>query len=90
MDYFFHPDALIESGQKLNGSQIVFDVVPQPVLEELAYEVAYEWTDDWGKDEGFGSSDFTYALKDYMDSLIRYKRLPYKTDFNPYLSVVKL
>lgn len=90
MDYLFHPEALIESGKKLNGSQIVFDALPQNVIYELANEVAYEWTDDWGTDEGFGSSDFTYALKDFIDTLISYKRLPVKTDFNPYLSVVKV
>lgn len=89
MDYLFHPEALIESGKELDGSQIVFDVLPQNVVNQLAKEVAYDWTDDWGTEHGFGSSDFTYALKEFMDILINYKRLPFKTDFNPYLSIVK-
>ena len=44
----------------------------------------------WSEDDGFGSSDFTFALKDFIDEFIRRKKLPLKTVFEPYLEIVKI
>jgi hypothetical protein len=46
---------------------------------------------DWPDGQGFGSSDGTYATKSFIDSMIEYSGLwdTLKTDFTPYLSVIK-
>lgn len=46
---------------------------------------------NWGEGEGFGSSDMTAATKECLDTLINITgKCDYlKTDFIPYLSVVK-
>jgi hypothetical protein len=46
---------------------------------------------DWEEGQGFGSSDMTAATKECLDNLINitFKYDELKTDFTPYLSVVK-
>jgi hypothetical protein len=46
----------------------------------------------WPEGQGFGSSDGTYAKKSFIDYMIEYSGLysKLKTEFNPYLSVIKL
>ena len=47
-----------------------------------------DWSEDWPEDEGFGSSDHTYLLKDFIDSLISgFAYGKYETNFNPVLVV---
>jgi hypothetical protein len=43
---------------------------------DIATEVAEETSADWPEGEGFGSSDFTYELKSFLDGL------GYHTDFD--------
>jgi len=64
--------------------------IPQWDLLETALNVAEEWTLDWSEDEGFGSSDGTYMLKDFIDNVIwKYTNGgKYMTKFTPSLSVV--
>jgi hypothetical protein len=53
---------------------------------------AVEVTDEysfWDEDQGFGSSDMTYAVERYLDTLIYYSGLPYRTEYSPNLKVVK-
>lgn len=47
--------------------------------------------EDWPEDQGFGSSDMTFARKYFIDSMINIAGLhdEYKTDFQPYLKVVQ-
>ena len=84
----FQPERLIERVKYVSGHEIL-SKVPNSLKEELANEIAYEWTSDWSEDEGFGSSDFTFALKEFIDNLLMCSKLPYKTTFQPYLSIVK-
>jgi hypothetical protein len=46
--------------------------------------------EDWPEDQGFGSSDMTFAKKSFIDSMINMANLSndYKTDFKPFLKVV--
>jgi len=46
--------------------------------------------EDWPEDQGFGSSDMTFAKKSFIDSMIGMANLHdnYKTDFKPFLKVV--
>jgi len=59
-------------------------------LVDTSVEIAEEWTNDWDEDQGFGSSDGTYLLKDFIDTIISSHTKGYKTVFNPSLSIVKL
>lgn len=64
--------------------------IPQWELLEIATEVAEEWTNDWPEDQGFGSSDGTYMMKDFIDNVIaRYAWGRLETKFTPSLSVVE-
>jgi hypothetical protein len=46
--------------------------------------------EDWPEDQGFGSSDMTFAKKSFIDTMINMANLSddYKTDFKPFLKVV--
>ena len=56
----------------------------------MATEVAEEWTNMWDEDQGFGSSDGTYMMKDFIDNVIwRYASGRLMTTFNPSLSIVE-
>jgi hypothetical protein len=65
-------------------------------LVDTSVQIADEWTNDWDEDQGFGSSDGTYLLKDFMDTIISnftnsiYNKSGYQTVFNPSLSVAKI
>lgn len=41
---------------------------------------------EWEEGQGFGSSDFTFALKEFVDGVLP---AGYKTVFNPCLSIIK-
>jgi hypothetical protein len=47
--------------------------------------------EDWPEDQGFGSSDMTFARKYFIDSMISIAGLhnEYKTDFKPFLKIVQ-
>ena len=96
MNYLIHPETLIFNAKsRINGfnEMIGTEQIPQWDLLETATEVAEEWTNDWDDGEGFGSSDGTYMLKDFIDTVISnftnsvYKKSGYQTVFNPTLSV---
>ncbi len=62
---------------------------PEAVFEALN-DVAEDYS-DWPEDQGFGSSDMTYARKSFIDSMISLANLNgyYQTDFKPNLKVVE-
>jgi hypothetical protein len=62
---------------------------PEAVFDALA-EVAEDYQ-DWPEDQGFGSSDMTYARKSFIDTMISIANLRgyYETKFQPYLKVVE-
>ena len=58
------------------------------VLEALG-EVAEDYQ-DWPEDEGFGSSDMTFMIKDFIDNVIwRFASGKLETKFTPSLSIVE-
>jgi len=85
----FNPMRLLERAKNIKGIYWLTDISSINEQYNLAQEIAEEWTNDWDEDEGFGSSDFTFALKDFIDELIRRKKQPLKTVFEPYLEIVK-
>jgi len=94
MNYLIHPETLIfKAKAHIVGfnEMIGTEEIPQWDLLEIATEVAEEWTNDWDEDEGFGSSDGTYMLKEFIDGVIMcFTNRNYKTEFKPSLQIVKL
>ena len=97
MNYLVHPQDLVFNSHRVNGfTKMVGDEqIPQWDLLEIATEVATDWTSDWSEDEGFGSSDMTYMIKDFIDTVISSNYIKnglgsgmYMTKFTPSLSVV--
>ena len=95
MIYLIHPqDLVFRAKAYINGFTEMVDSenLPQHLLLELSTEVAEEWTNDWDEDQGFGGSDGTFMLKEFIDSVIfsvESLRNQYVTKFNPGLEVVK-
>ena len=92
MRYLVDPQSLVFNSKRVNGfvEFINENDVKQWDLLEMAMEVAEEWTNDWDEDQGFGSSDGTYMLKDFIDNVIwKYAGGKFETKFTPSLSVVE-
>ena len=98
----FNLNSVLESSSLVEGFDIVRNAFPvegrftkrvitypEAVFEALT-EVAEDYS-DWPEDQGFGSSDMTYARKSFIDTLISIANLRgyYQTDFKPYLKVVE-
>ena len=94
MNYLVDPTTLLFNSHRIEGftKMIGDEKIHQWDLLDIAQEVAEEWTSDWDEDQGFGSSDGTFMLKDFIDNVIhRFTSLNiYKTEFNPSLQIVKL
>ena len=91
MNYLVDPRSLIFNSHRVNGfTKMIGDKqIPQWDLLEIATEVAEEWTEDWDEDQGFGSSDMTYMIKNFIDIVIwRFASGKLMTEFNPSLSKV--
>ena len=60
-------------------------------LLEIALQVAEDWTNNWEEGQGFGSSDRTYMLQDFIQNVISFAGLndKYTTSFAPSLEVFK-
>ena len=98
MNYLIDPTSLLFNSHRVNGftKMIGDEQIPQWDLLDIATEVAEEWTSDWGEDEGFGSSDMTYMIKDFIDNVITSVYMKngmgsgmYMTKFTPSLSIVE-
>ena len=92
-NYLVHPDTLISraKGYITGFNEMVRDEeIPQWDILQIATEVVEEWTNDWDEGEGFGSSDGTFMLKEFIDSIINcFTDTSYYTDFKPTLQVIK-
>jgi len=93
MNYLVDPQSLVfkAKGYIAGFNEMVKnEEIPQWDLLEIAMEVAEEWTNDWDEGQGFGSSDGTYMLKDFIDNVIwKYAGGKLETKFTPSLSVVE-
>jgi hypothetical protein len=93
MTYLVHPQDLVFNSHRVNGftKMVGNENIPQWSLLETALEVCEEWTSDWSEDEGFGSSDMTYMIKDFIDNVIcKYTQGgKLMTKFTPTLSIVE-
>ena len=92
MNYLVDPQRLVFNSHRVNGftKMIGDEQIPQWDLLEIAQEVAEEWTEDWPEDEGFGSSDMTYMIKNFIDNVIwKFASGKLETKFTPSLSIVE-
>jgi len=96
MNYLVDPqDLVFRAKSRIEGfvQMIKDEEIPQWDLLETSLEIVEEWSSDWDEDQGFGSSDGTYLLKDFIDTVISnftnsvYNKSGYQTVFNPTLSV---
>lgn len=90
MNYLIDPQSLVFNSHRVNGfTKLIGDEhIPQWDLLEMATEVAEEWTNMWDEDQGFGSSDGTYMMKEFIDNVIeRFACGRLQTQFNPSLSI---
>ena len=98
MNYLVHPSNIVSRALGIDSfKQMISDEQVQfSELVDTSVEIAEQWTDDWDEDHGFGSSDGTYLLKDFIDTIIlsytnsTYNKSGYQTVFNPSLSVAKI
>ncbi len=93
MNYLIHPTTLFNTAQGIKGFSTMLNECDSSIktLMNIAEDVAESWSYDWDPDEGFGSSDRTFMLKDYIDKIIGcYVFGKYKTQFGPYLEVAKV
>ena len=93
MQYLVHPqDLIFQATFQIEGfkDMIGNEEVPHWDLEETATQIVTEWTQDWDSDQGFGSSDGAYMLKDFIDSVIAEHTISggYETKFDPQLKVI--
>ncbi len=90
MQYLVNPqDLVFKSKSRIDGfnQMVTEEEIPQWDLLETSLEIVEEWSSDWDEGHGFGSSDGTYLLKDFIDTVIgNYTNGKYKTDFTPSLS----
>lgn len=83
----FDVDTLIFRSRFLNGVTELLSHVDQETRLIAADEVVDEYS-FWDEDQGFGTSDMTYAIQSFLNNVIAYGNLPYRTQFNPRLEVV--
>ena len=93
MNYLVHPSDIVSRALGIDSfKQMISDEQVQFFeLVDTSVEIAEQWTNEYeGSGYGFGSSDGTYLLKDFMDTIIGSYAKGYKTIFSPYLTVSKI
>jgi hypothetical protein len=83
-DYNFlvDPETLIFRAESMNNWLHIKSKINNKDLNQIATEVAMSWTDDYADSgQGFGSSDGTFMLKEFLDDAIHFSKLDYKSDF---------
>jgi len=90
--YLVNPETLVFNSKTIKGfSDFIREYkIHQIDLLIAAHNVVSHWTEDFPDDQGFGSSDMTYMIKEFIDEVISQSNnhMCKKTIFNPSLSVV--
>ena len=81
MNYILTPQDIINRANRMIGVTEMMDKyqIRPNVQMEIAEMIAEELAESWPEGEGFGGSDATYVVKDYLDSLINMINLHYRT-----------
>jgi len=83
----FTKERLIERSLRIKGIELIRKHIPISYWNEIAEETVEEYN-DWGSGQGFGSSDFTYTMKGFIDEMCN-RIGGLETIFSPVLMVVK-
>jgi hypothetical protein len=94
MRYLVDPQLLVfnSKGRIAGFSELLSQFnIPQWDILNTAMEVVSRWSEDWPDGCGFGSSDMTYLMKEFIDEVIVESGNGgvYMTKFTPSLSVVE-
>lgn len=92
MRYLVDPQSLVFNAHRINGFTKMIDdeQIPQWELLIIATDVVSSWTEWWDEDAGFGSSDMTYMIKEFIDDVIgHFAGGKLMTKFTPTLSIVE-
>ena len=92
MNYLVQPQSLIDRAIRIPSFSSMFskEQIQFSELVDIATQIVEEWSSDWDEGHGFGSSDGTYMLKDFIDNVIwKYADGKFETKFTPSLSVVE-
>jgi hypothetical protein len=83
MNYLVDPSNIVSRALGIDSfKQMITDEQVQfSELVDTSVQIAEEWTNDWDEGHGFGSSDGTYLLKDFIDTIISSHGNKYKTSF---------
>lgn len=95
--YPFNTASILIRVYKVNGfTDLTSSISSNPDQDmadilNAAHNDVLEDYEDWDGDE-FGSSDFTFVLKSFIEYVIMYSGIgdKFKIEFNPCLSIVKL
>ena len=79
---------LILRSYSVEGTSELIRQTDQQWVLQSAQDVVDEYS-FWDEDQGFGSSDMTFAVQRFLDNLISYSGLNYRTEFNPRLTVIQ-
>ena len=81
MNYVMYPQQIINRANGMVGvTEMINETgIREKVQMDIATMIAEELADSWDEDDGFGSSDGTYVVKDYLDSLIYMTNINYQT-----------
>ena len=74
MNYLVNPSTIVTRALGIDSfkQMITNEQVQFSELVDTSIEIAEQWTDEYeGTDHGFGSSDGTYLLKDFIDHHLR-------------------
>ena len=90
-NYLITPADLVARAMNVKGFRDVYlneGIEPKVVLE-VAIDIATEWANDWSEDEGFGSSDATYMVREFILDVFIYGGVSHKYQvyFTPTLEV---
>ena len=90
MNYIMYPEQIMNRAAGVVGYELI-GCVDTNVMNEIATNVAEQLAYDWPEGEGFGGSDGTYVVMDYLGQLICEMGVPLKTGFvGGYLTVMEI
>ena len=98
----FDPIRVFETAPLIEGYDVIKNAFPTvgkyskrvityaDAVHEALDELISDYS-DWPEDQGFGSSDMTYARQSFINTMIDFANLRgyYETKFDPYLKVVE-
>jgi hypothetical protein len=95
MNYLIFPaDLIFHCKRTIPGFTEFISIsgVRQWELLEIATDVSSHWTRNWPDGQGFGQSDLTYMMQEFIDGVIISTNTidSFNTEFRPGLEVVKI